>query len=137
LLDTNVISELLKPQPEPKVVNWIEATDEDLMFLSVLTTGEIRKGINLHPDSGRRAKLEGWLASDVRARFEDRILLVDDAVAERWGLLAAKAKIQKNYTLPVIDGLLAATAQHHNLILVTRNVDDVAPTGVQLFNPWD
>jgi hypothetical protein len=137
LLDTNVISELLKPKPEPKIVNWIEATDEDLMFLSVLTIGEIREGINLHPDSGRRAKLEGWLASDVRARFEDRILLVDDAVAERWGLLAAKAKIQKNYTLSVVDGLLAATAQHHNLILVTRNVDDVAPTGVQLFNPWD
>ena len=137
MLDTNVISELLKPKPEPKIVNWIEATDEDLMFLSVLTIGEIREGINLHPDSGRRAKLEGWLASDVRARFEDRILRVDDAVAERWGLLAAKAKIQKNYILPVVDGLLAATAQHHNLILVTRNVDDVAPTGVQLFNPWD
>jgi len=137
LLDTNVISELIKPKPAPKVVNWIEATDEELIFLSVLTIGEIRNGINLHPDSGKRAKLEAWLASDVRARFEDRILSVDDAVAERWGLLMAKAKTQKNHKLPVIDGLLAATAQHHDLILVTRNVDDVAPTGVQWFNPWD
>ncbi len=137
LIDTNVISELIKPKPEPKVVKWVEATNEELMFLSVLTIGEIRKGVNLHPDSGKRAKLEAWLASEVRTRFEDRILPVDDAVAERWGLLTAKAKTEKNHKLPVVDGLLAATAQHHDLILVTRNVDDVAPTGVQFFNPWD
>ena len=137
LVDTNLISELIKPKPEPKVVKWIDATDEKLMFLSVLTIGEIRKGITLHPDSGRRVKLEAWLASEVRARFEDRILPVDDAVAERWGLLTAKAKAEKNQKLPVIDGLLAATAQQHDLILVTRNVNDLAPTGIQLFNPWD
>jgi len=137
LLDTNVISELIKPKPDPKVVKWIEATEEELMYLSVLTIGEIRKGINLHPDSGKRAKLEAWLASNVWARFEDRILPVNGAVAERWGLLTAKAKTEKNHKLPVVDGLLAATAQHHDLILVTRNVDDVTPTGVQLFDPWD
>jgi toxin FitB len=136
LLDTNVISELLRPKPERKVTEWVEATDEELIFLSVLTIGEIRKGINLHPDGGRRAKLEGWLASEVRARFMGRILPVDEAVAERWGLLTAKAKIEKKHKLPVVDGLLAATAQHHDLILVTRNVHDVAPTGVQFFNPW-
>jgi predicted nucleic acid-binding protein len=137
LLDTNVISELIKPNPEPKVIKWIEATDEDLIFLSVLTIAEIRKGINLHRDSGKRARLEAWLASDVRARFEDRILTLDGAVAERWGLLTARGKTEKNRILPVIDGLLAATAQHHDLILVTRNVDDVAPTGVPFFDPWD
>lgn len=137
LLDTNVISELTKPIPEPKLVMWIEATDEELIFLSVLTIGEIRKDINLHPDSRKRAKLEAWLASDVRTRFEDRILPVNDAVAERWGLLTAKAKTEKNQKLPVIDGLLAATAQHHDLILVTRNVHDLVSTGVQLFNPWE
>jgi len=137
LLDTNVISELIRPKPEPKVVKWIEAIDEELIFLSVLTIGEIRKGINLHPDRGKRAKLEAWLASNVRARFEDRILTVDDAVAERWGLLTAKAMTEKSHKLPAIDGLLAATAQHHDLILVTRNVDDVAPTGVPVFNPWE
>jgi toxin FitB len=136
LLDTNVISELLRPKPQPKVVEWVEATNEELFFLSVLTIGEIRKGINLHPDSGRRAKLEAWLTSEVRARFADRILPIDEAVAERWGLLTAKARIERNHKLPVVDGLLAATAQHHDLILVTRNIDDVAPTGVQLLNPW-
>jgi predicted nucleic acid-binding protein len=137
LLDTNVISELLKPRPEPKVTTWLDSTDEELIFLSVLTIGEIRKGINLYPHPVRRAKLESFLASAVRTRFDGRILPVDSSVAERWGLLTAKGKTEKNHTLPVIDGLFAATAQHHNLTLVTRNAKDVACTGVQLFNPWE
>jgi predicted nucleic acid-binding protein len=137
LLDTNVISELLKPRPEPKLTIWLDATDEELIFLSVLTIGEIRQGINLRPDPVRRAKLESFLASDVRVRFEGRILPVDSSVAECWGLLTAKAKTDKNHTLPVIDGLLAATAQQHNLTLLTRNAKDVACTGVQFFNPWE
>jgi predicted nucleic acid-binding protein len=137
LLDTNVISELLKPRPEPRLTKWLDSTDEELIFLSVLTIGEIRKGITLHPDPVRRAKLESFLASEVRSRFDGRILPVESSVAERWGLLTAKAKTDKNHTLPVIDGLLAATAQHHNLTLVTRNAKDVACTGVQLFNPWE
>lgn len=137
LLDTNVVSELIKPKPEPKVVKWVDSTDESLIFLSVLTIGEIRKGINLQVDSARRAKLEAWLASDVRTRFEDRILAVDDSVAERWGLMTAKARSERKHQLPVIDGLLAATAQQYNLILVTRNVDDVEPTGISILNPWD
>ncbi len=136
LLDTNVISEIIKPRPAQKVIEWLDSTDEELIFLSVLTIGELRKGINLHPDAARRAKLEAFLASDVRERFEDRILPIDDAIAERWGLLAARAKTANNHILPVVDGLLAATAQHHDLTLVTRNVDDVSPTGVPLFNPW-
>lgn len=137
LLDTNVIAEIIKLKPEPKVIQWLEATQEELLFLSVLTIGEIRKGIHLHPDAARRAKREAFLASDVRERFEDRILPIDDAVAERWGLLAAKAKTEKNHALPVIDGLLAATALHHDLTFVTRNAGDVAATGVPVFNPWD
>jgi predicted nucleic acid-binding protein len=137
LLDTNVISEIIKLKPEPKVIQWLEATKEELLFLSVLTIGEIRKGIHLHPNAARRAKLEAFLASDVRERFEDRILPIDDAVAERWGVLAAKAKAERNHTLPVIDGLLAATALHHNLTFVTRNAGDAAATGVPVFNPWD
>ena len=137
LLDTNVISEIIKPKPSPKVVEWLEATNEELLFLSVLTIGEIRKGINLHSDAGRRAKLEAFLASDIRERFEDRILPIDDAVAERWGLLAARTRTERNHVLPVIDGLLAATALHHDLTFVTRNVGDVALTGVSIFNPWE
>lgn len=137
LLDTNVISEIIKPKPSPRVVQWLEATDEDLLYLSVLTIGEIRKGINLHPDAARRARLEAFLSSDIRKRFDGRVLPIDDAVAERWGLLAARARTAKNVILPVIDGLLAATAQHHDLTLVTRNVEDVAVTGVSIFNPWE
>lgn len=136
LLDTNVISELIKAKPERRVVEWLSSVDEELFFLSVLTLGEIRKGIHLHPDALRRARLEAFLASDVRERFEGRILPVNDAVAERWGVLAARAKAEKKHTLPVIDGLLAATAQHFGLTLVTRNVEDVAGTGVPVFNPW-
>ncbi|MGI8782643.1 MAG: type II toxin-antitoxin system VapC family toxin [Acidobacteriota bacterium] len=135
LLDTNVISELVKPRPEPRVKAWIGATDESLLYLSVLTLGEIRKGIASLRDVSRRVALEAWLDSDLATRFASRILLIDQVVADRWGRIAAKIAAAK-LSLPVIDGLLAATALHHNLILVTRNTDDVAATGVPLFNPW-
>jgi predicted nucleic acid-binding protein len=104
----------------------------------VLTIGELRIGITLFsPHPVRRAKLESFLASAVRTRFDGRILPVDSSVAERWGLLTARAKTEKNHILPVIDGLFATTAQHHNLALVTHNAKDVARTGVQLFNPLE
>jgi len=135
LLDTNVISELVKPRREPKVASWIESTDERLLFLSVLTLGEIRKGIAVLPDAPRRVRLEAWLDSDLAVRFTDRILPVDQEVADRWGRLVAQASAN-GVDLPVIDGLLAASALHHDLTLVTRNTKDVAATGVSLFNPW-
>ena len=135
LLDTNVISELVKPRPEPKVVNWIEEIDENLLYLSVLTLGEIRKGVVALRQSARRTALEAWLESDLRLRFSRRILPVDEEVADRWGSLAAKAQ-KDGHNLPVIDGLLAATAIHRNLTLVTRNTGDTETTGVSLFNPW-
>ncbi len=136
LLDTNVISEIMRPRKDPNVVAWIEATDEDLLFLSVLTIGEIRKGIELHPDATRRARLQGFLEKDVLQRFDDRLLPVDAAICERWGRMQAAMRVQHGQTLPVIDGLLAATAQHHNLTFVTRNMRDVVLTGVSVFNPW-
>ncbi len=135
LLDTNVISELLKPKPEPKVTTWIDATDEDLLFLSVVTLGEIRKGIVLLPRSARRISLEAWLGKDLQLRFSDRILNIDQEVAHRWGQISGLASA-RGVNLPVIDGLLAATAIQNNLTLVTRNTRDVAATGVTLFNPW-
>ena len=135
LLDTNVVSELIKPKPEPKLTAWIEAAEEDLFRLSVLTLGEIRKGINSLPDSTRRTALESWLNHDLLIRFAHRILDVDQAVADRWGRLAANALAAKQL-LPVVDGLLAATAIHHNLTLVTRNAKDVSLTGVPVINPW-
>ena len=133
LLDTNIISELVRPRPEPKVKAWIAATNEELFYLSVLTFGEIRKGIALLKDASRRVALESWLNSDLLLRFAGRILPIDQAVADRWGRLAAQAAPR---LLPVIDGLLAATALHHNLTFVTRNTKDVAATGVPLFDPW-
>ncbi len=134
LLDTNVISELVRPKAEPKVRAWVAATDENLLYLSVLTLGEIRKGISALQDASRRVALEAWLDSDLCLRFANRILPIDQPVADRWGRLAAQAGPKS--PLPVIDGLLAATALHYNLTLVTRNTKDVAATGVPVFNPW-
>lgn len=135
LLDTNVISELVKPKSEPKVTAWVDSIDESLLHLSVLTLGEIRKGIASLRDGSRRVKLEAWLDSDLVLRFAQRILPIDRSVADRWGRLAADALVAKS-PLAVIDGLLAATALDHNLTLVTRNTKDVGATGVPVFNPW-
>jgi len=134
LLDTNVVSELVRPRPHPGVVRWIATTNESLLHLSVLTLGEIRKGIASRPDAGRRAKLESWL-HDLVLRFSSRILPIDLAIADRWGRLSGHSKTE-GVTLPVIDGLLAATALHNNLVLVTRNVTDIGITGVETFDPW-
>ena len=134
LLDTNVASEMVRPKPHPGVIQWVAAADESLLYLSVVTLGEIRKGMSARPDAARRAQLEAWLQGLVD-RFSDRILPVDLAVADRWGYLAGKCKA-KGLTLPVVDGLLAATALHHDLIFVTRNVRDVQGTGVDTLDPW-
>jgi len=135
LLDTNSVSELVRVKPEPAVVSWFEAADEHLLYLSVLTLGEIRKGLAALAPGKKRMQLETWLEGDLRARFAGRILAVDDAVADRWGQLAARAKAQ-GVALPVIDGLLAATALEHNLTVVSRNADDFAATTVAVVNPW-
>jgi toxin FitB len=135
LLDTNIISELVKPRPEANVTAWIEDTDESLLYLSVLTFGEIRRGIAALPQSRRRATLEAWLDKDLRTRFEGRILNIDLEVADRWGLLTAAAR-KSGIVLPVIDGLLAATALKHNLTLVTRDTGQIPTMGVAVFNPW-
>jgi predicted nucleic acid-binding protein len=136
LLDTNVVSELVTRRPEPSVSQWVEGTDETLLHLSVLTLGEIRKGIVGLPHAKRRAELENWLNHGLRDRFAGRILPIDAGVADRWGHVAAQAR-SLNILLPVIDGLLAATALEHNLTLVTRNIRDVAGVGVLILNPWE
>lgn len=135
LLDTNVISELMRPRPNHRVTTWVAVTSEVLLHLSVITIGEIRKGIDLLDDNPRRAALQSWLDRDLRVRFAGRLLTFDDAVAERWGRLEALAK-RKRVTLPTIDAQLAATALHHGLTFVTRNTADIEPTGVPVFNPW-
>ena len=136
LLDTNILSELLRPRPDARVTGWIDRTDESLLHISVLTVGEIRKGIASLASSARRAQLEAWLENELRPRFAGCVLPVDEAVALRWGSLAGQAAA-KGQPVPVIAGLLAATALHHDLTLVTRNITDVAPTGVFAFSPWN
>jgi predicted nucleic acid-binding protein len=136
LLDTNCISELVRRQPEPRMVEWMRAANESLLYLSVLTLGEIRKGAAALPQGNRRAYLESWLESDLQVRFSGRILAIDNHVADRWGWLTAEAQL-KGRPLSAVDGLLAATALHHNLTLVSRNVSDFANTPVPILNPWD
>ena len=135
LLDTNVVSELVRPRPDPRVADWLDGTDEDLLFLSVLTLGEIRKGITTLTDPARKTRLEAWLSGNLLARFEGRILPIDQAIADRWGQITGTLAAEGS-PLPVIDGLLAATALHHNLTVVTRNTRDVALTRVGVFDPW-
>src|SRR5262245_37166072 len=117
LLDTNVVSELIRPRPERRVIEWMEAADETLLHLSVLTLGEIRKGLALLAQGRRRTRLETWLEIDLQARFGTRVLDIDAAVADRWGLLSAAAR-HRGVPIPIVDGLLAATAIQHNLTVV-------------------
>jgi predicted nucleic acid-binding protein len=135
LVDTNCISEAVRVRPDPRVMSWLETADEGLLYLSVLTMGEIRKGVASLPQGGRRASLESWLNLELQARFSGRILSIDEAIVDRWGLLAATAK-NKGRGLSAIDGLLAATAIQHNLTIVSRNDGDFTHTQVPVLNPW-
>jgi toxin FitB len=136
LLDTNCISELVRPEPEPRVLDWMEAADEALLYLSVLTIGEIRKGVAGLLQGKRRTRLETWLELELQARFVGRIVPIDAAIADRWGVIAAEAK-RRGKPLAVIDGLLAATALHRNLTVVSRNAGDFTSAQVQVLNPWE
>jgi toxin FitB len=131
LLDTNVVSETRRRPPEPNVMRWLEASGPDAHFVSVLTVGEFTKGIvqRSQRDPAGAERLALWL-SGLRQLFAERILVVGDAEATCWGDLAGGAE------LPVIDGLIAATALVHDLTLVTRNTRDFARTGARLLDPW-
>jgi toxin FitB len=136
LLDTNVLSETVKPQANERVLAWLEASNELLFHVSVLTLGEIRNGIDSAPLSARRTSLESWLSRDLMIRFAGRILGVNQEIADRWGRITAKASVVGR-PIPAIDALLAATALHHNLTLVTRNAKHAAATGAPFINPWE
>jgi len=136
LLDTCVISELVAKQPNPHIVDWIDSVDEDRLFLSVLTLGEIEKGIERLTDSRRKGALMEWLEGALLVRFQDRIVPVDIPVALAWGQLTADLEKQGR-RMPAIDSLIAATCLHRDLHLVTRDENDFAYSGVTLINPWE
>jgi toxin FitB len=136
LLDTNVPSELTRPQPDARVARWLEATDDDRMYISVISIGEVSKGITLHPEVHRRAWLRQWLENELRPWFAGRILPVTEAIAERWGLLEADCEL-KGIGSSAPDGPIAATALENDLTVVTRNIRDFAGLGVAIFNPWE
>lgn len=133
LLDTNVISELVSQKPNKNVILWFEKIPTQDFFLSVLTIGEIRKGIEKINDNKRKNKLIIWLEQDLINIFNERILSISMQVADRWGRL----QHQTSRTLPAIDSLIAATALHYDMTLVTRNIDDFSDCpGLEVINPW-
>jgi predicted nucleic acid-binding protein len=136
ILDTCVISELIKRKPDKHVVNWVGNCLEETLFLSVLTIGEIQKGIARHAEEGRKSSLQLWLDSQLRERFEERILAVTEEVALTWGIIQGEAEL-KGRSIPTIDGLLGATAICHNMTIATRNEKDLRNTGARIFNPWN
>jgi predicted nucleic acid-binding protein len=135
LLDTNAVSEWTKPRPDPGLVQWFDEVDEDRTYLSVITLGELRRGVDRLADGRRRDRLDKWLTNDLPDRFSDRVLLVDAPVADEWGRLLARAETEGR---PVagIDGLIAATAKVHDLQVVTRNVTHFQSTDVTVICPW-
>jgi predicted nucleic acid-binding protein len=133
LVDTNVLSELRRKQPDGNVIKWLEKRPPTTLFLSALTMGELRKGIEPMPEGERKRSYLDWLEIELRRFFSGRILAIDEPVADRWGCLVAQA----GRALPAIDSLLAATALTHGLTLVTRNERDFQHPGLDVINPWE
>lgn len=134
LLDTCVISELVKPSPNPMVLDWLNDIPSERLFLSVITIGEIRKGLIKLPDSKRKDRLTEWLNS-LLEDYQDRIYTIDLTVAENWGVMQGKAE-KSGMPMSSMDSLIAAIAYTHNLVLVTRNIIDFKATNLPINNPW-
>ena len=133
LLDTNVVSETIKRKPNPQVKQWFAVTADSGLYISAITIGELRKGIAKAIDESRKIKLHHWLETQLKPWFGHRILPVDVCISERWGEVTGTV----DQALPAIDSLLAATALHHNLVMVTRNTDDFRIPHLRLLNPWE
>ena len=132
LVDTNALSELRRKSPHPRVAEWFASRPATTLYISVLTLGEVRKGIEVLADRERRLRLIDWLEVALPSFFVGRILPIDAAVADRWGRLVAAAR----RPMPAVDSLLAATAIEHDLELVTRNARDFDGMPVQVIDPW-
>jgi len=135
LLDTKLPSELVRSQPEPRVKTWVAAQSLDALFMSAVSFGELRHGIILRAPGKRRTELELWLETDLSVLFSGRILPVTKEIADRWGVLDATRQL-RGTPANTIDGMIAATALEHGLIVVTRNVKDFDGLGVEILNPW-
>ncbi|MGA1986901.1 MAG: type II toxin-antitoxin system VapC family toxin [Candidatus Sulfotelmatobacter sp.] len=134
LLDTNTVSEWVKPRPNPGLIHWTESVDEDRVFLSVISLAELRYGVERMPEGARRSRLERWLRDELPLRFEGRILPIDDKVAETWGRTVSRCEALGR-PIDAMDAFLSSTADVHRLTLVTRNVSDF-PTLKTVLNPW-
>ena len=135
LLDTNVLSELRRPKPEPKVVAFVAAQALDLLYVSSITFAEIRFGIERAPDPNQRAELHEWLTHKVRPMFDQRVLPVSEDVMFKWRLMIEEGR-KVNHTFSQPDLIIAATAAHHGLVMVTRDISDYRRAQIPLFNPW-
>ncbi len=135
LLDTNVLSEVTKPNPDARVLEWLDKLDEDRSFISIVSIAEIRRGVALMDRGRKRDALAEWLAQDLTQRFEHRIIPVDEPVPLAWGDLMGHAK-RSGRGLSSMDGLIAATAVAHDLGLATRNTSDFEGFGIELIDPW-
>ena len=135
LLDTDVVSEWVKPHPDPGVIAWLAEADEDRVLISMVTLAELRYGIERMAAGRHRARLDAWLREELPLRFEGRVLPVDAAVADSWGKLVAQGEAA-GHPLGVVNAFIAATATAHGLTLVTRNVADFADSLEAIVNPW-
>jgi predicted nucleic acid-binding protein len=135
LLDTNVVSEWAKPRPAPGLVAWLADADEDRLFISVITIAELRHGIERLATGRRRERLGEWLDGDLQERFAGRVLSIDTAVANAWGVIVAERE-RIGRPIGTVDAFVAATAEVHELTLVTRNAVDFEDSVKTLVNPW-
>ena len=136
LLDTCVISEVIKREPNKNVISWLQAQDEANLFLSLLTFGEIQKGIQKDPDQNRKKKLTIWIEEGLKKRFENRIIPIDLKVVTNWGSLQGLAELAGK-TMPTLDGLIAVSALTYHCTVATRNTSDMEQSTAELFNPWE
>ncbi|HEX4076335.1 MAG TPA: type II toxin-antitoxin system VapC family toxin [Candidatus Acidoferrales bacterium] len=135
LLDTNVVSEWVKPQPDPNVLQWFAQVDEDSVWLSVITFAELRLGVERMAAGRRRTALAAWLENDLPARFEGRIIGIGLGIADAWGKCMARCAKQGR-AVGAMDGFLGAMVLAQGFTLVTRNTEDFAPLGIPVLNPW-
>ncbi|MGD0610982.1 MAG: type II toxin-antitoxin system VapC family toxin [Anaerolineales bacterium] len=136
LLDTCVLSEFTRRQPEEKVIHWLESIDEEMFFISVITIGEIQRGVERLAESHRKTELLVWLNNDLIKRFGDRAIPLYVPIMLRWGSLTARME-SAGRPIAIMDSLIAATALHNQLVIATRNVTDFLPCGAQVINPWE